>query len=228
MTSKEEAVEINEIIASARDEARNEAILHKFRKYKKQITTLSIVFAAALIVYLIYLFFAKENQLEYSKMLHQAIIHQQVGDQKKYENSLRDIIEAKLAPSGVKSIASLRYAAILLSANKSDDAIKIYQEVSSCRSCNDYVREYAKLLLVKVMATDVKKDDELLLAISEAESDSIILKYYLTEQRALYYLKKKDFAKSKEAFELISKASDAPDALKLRAQNLLESLNESK
>ena len=81
-------------------------------------------------------------------------------DLEKAKQSLKTIHESTTAPAGVKSLASLRYAAILLDEGNKDLAIKVYSEVNECNFCDPYIKELSGLLMVRTIMTDEKLSGE--------------------------------------------------------------------
>jgi hypothetical protein len=102
--------------------------------------------------------------------------------------------------------------------NKSEAEI-VYQKVHSCKSCDDYIRDLAGLLVVKTWMSDVNevKKDGLNSRIEAIENSSKILRYYVSEQRALLELQKNNLEKSYQIFDAIAKNPEASQALKTRA-----------
>jgi hypothetical protein len=166
----------------------------------------------------------KSQQQKFSEILHQSLINQQIGEIEKAKENLKTIYEAQSAPSGVKSLASLRYAALLLEEGKKSEAAKIYAEVNDCNSCDDYVKDLAGLLAVKVWMSDeaeVKKED-LSARIEKIENASKLLRHHIAEQRAFLEMQKNNLEKSYQIFESISKSPEGSQALKSRANDGLK------
>jgi hypothetical protein len=211
--------EMINLINQARAQAKRDGLFRFFGRNKKIILTVSVVALVATIGFLAFNSFQKSRQEKFSEILHQSLIDQQVGETEKAKENLKKIYDAKSAPSGVWSLASIRYAAFLLEEGKKSEAEMVYQKVHSCKSCDDYIRDLAGLLVVKTWMSDtdeVKKED-LNSRIEAIENSSKILRYYVSEQRALLELQKNNLEKSYQIFDAIAKNPEASPALKARA-----------
>jgi len=179
---------------------------------------------ASSIIFTAYKINQKSLQEKYSEILHQSMIDQQLGDVEKAKKNLKEIYDSSSAPSGVKSLASLRYAGILLEENNKSEAINVYAEVNKCRFCDNYIKELAGLLMVRTLMTEedaVSKNDlpEKILAV---ENNSKILRYYIAEQRGYLEMNKNNLEKSYQIFEMIAKNPEAREDLKNRASDAMK------
>lgn len=218
--------EMNSLINQARSQAKSEGLTRFFNKNKKTISTLAIATSVALVGFLVIDFVQTSRQEKFSEILHQSLINQQVGDIAKAKENLKKIYDTKSAPSGVRSLASLRYAAFLLEEGKKEEAAKIYLEINECRSCDDYIQSLAGLLAVKVWLSDeaeIQKAD-LSARIEKVENSSKILRHYIAEQRAFLEMQKNNLEKSYQIFESIEKSPDVDQATKARAADGLKML----
>ena len=216
--------DIKHILKQANSEIRNENIAKIFRKNKKILFVILGVAIASSIIFTAYKINQKSQQEKYSEILHQSMIDQQLGDIEKAKKNLKKIYDSSSAPSGVKSLASLRYAGILLEEGKKSEAINVYSEVNKCRFCDNYIKELAGLLMVRTLMNDeeaVNKVDlsEKILAV---ENNSKILRYYIAEQRAYLEMNKNNLEKSYQIFEMISKNPDVREDLKNRASDAMK------
>ena len=143
--------EVMHLINQARAEARRENFNSIFVKNSKLIIALillSIFFLGAFFAVTNY----QDNKKEkFSKQLHQALIYQEKGDIEKTKETLENIYNSNSAPNGVKSIASLRLAAILMQSDQKLEALKIYQNINNNGNYDQYIRELAGLLEVKTL-----------------------------------------------------------------------------
>ena len=110
--------DIKHILKQASSEIRNENIAKIFRKNKKILFVILSVAIASSIIFTAYKINQKSQQEKYSEILHQSMIDQQLGDIEKAKKNLKEIYDSSSAPNGVKSLASLRYAGILLEKTK--------------------------------------------------------------------------------------------------------------
>ena len=216
--------DIKHILKQANSEIRSENIAKIFRKNKKILLIILGIAISASITFTAYKINQKSQQEKYSEILHQSMIDQQLGDIEKAKKNLKKIYDSSSAPSGVRSLASLRYAGILLEEGKKSEAINVYSEVNKCRFCDNYIRELSGLLMVRTLMNDeeaVNKTDlsEKILAV---ENNSKILRYYIAEQRAYLEMNKNNLEKSYQIFEMISKNPDVREDLKNRASDAMK------
>lgn len=210
-----------ELINRARAQARTDAVWNFISQNLKLIFRILIALAVVAVIFIGFSLYQKSAEEKFSAMLHQSLISQQVGEVEKSKELLKNIVESSSAPSGVKSIASLRYAAFLLEDGKKAEAEKIYADVNQCRLCDNYVSDLAGLLLVKLWMLDemeMQKAD-LVFRITKIEDKSTILKNHIAEQRAVLELYKKNLPESYKIFEKITKDPEVSQAIKARAQS---------
>ncbi len=210
-----------ELINKARSQARSDAIWNFVSKNLKIILRILFGLMVVAVIFIGYNIYQKSSKEKFSAMLHQSLVNQQIGEMEKAKKELKNIVESSSAPSGVKSIASLRYAAFLLEDGKKSEAEKIYAEVNNCRSCDEYVSDLAGLLLVKLWVLDgeeMQKSD-LISRIIKIENKATVLKNNIAEERALLEFYKKNLAESYKIFEKIYQDQEASQAVKSRAQN---------
>lgn len=216
------------MINQAKAEARNDAIKTFFMKYRKIIKNLLLVFFIFVIGYIAVSVYQKAQQERYSQVLHQSLLDQQSGDIEKTKEALKSIYDSASAPSGIKALASLRYADIFLQEGKISKASEIYQDVSECRSCDTYIRELAGLLAIKSWIADeneLKKDD-ILINIEKIESKTRVLKYHVLEQQGTVEMLKGELEKSYKTFDSIVKSPEAPKVVKARSSDALKKILE--
>lgn len=191
----------------------------------------NLLFAAgsalvALILLGIFVINQKSNQNKYSAMLHESMIEQQMGDLQKAKSILKKIHESSSAPTGIKSMASIRYAAFLLEESNKSEALKIYLGLNKCSSCDDFIRDLAGLLAVRTLTTDEEQlsKPENIELIQKIENKATILKFHIAEQRALIELLKGNLEKSYQIFEMIAKSPEVKQGLKSRASDGMQML----
>lgn len=215
--------EIFHMINQARSEARSDSIKQFFGKNSKLIAKVSIAAVVCVVTYSAYSIYQNGQQKKFSEIFHQALIDQQLGGLDKAKEALKSIHESS-APSGVKSLASMRYAALLLDENKKIEAAEIYKQISECRSCDAYVRDLGGLLAVKTWLSDESesKKDDLLARIEKIESDSKELRFQISEQKAFLYVQKNDLAKAYEVLDSVAKSPEVPQNIKSRVEDSLK------
>jgi hypothetical protein len=211
--------EIIELINKAKAHARRDNFLSFLGKNSKIAFRVILIVATAGIVWIGFSVYKKANQEKFAEIFHLSLVDQQTGELEKAKEKLKKIAEDNSAPSGIKSLASLRYAAFLLEENKKSEAVKIYLEVANCGSCENYVRDLAKLLAVKVWMSDeseLQKAD-LNERIKKLEDSAKILKGNIAEQRAFLELKKNNLEEAHKIFVEIEKISVKQPNLQARA-----------
>lgn len=216
--------DIKNIINHAKFEVRNEKISLIFKKNKKILSIVLGLAIAGSIGYTAYKIDQKSKQQKYSEMLHQSMIDQQLGDVEKTKQTLKTIHESSTAPSSVKSLASMRYAGILLDEGNKEEAIRVYKDVNDCNFCDSYIKELSGLLMVRTMMTDeaLSNDENLSDKILKVENNSKILRYYIAEQRGYLEMSRNNLEKAYQIFEMISKNPSAKENLKNRASDAMK------
>lgn len=221
MSQENEAIGL---INQARSQARNDDFKRFFAKHSKNIITTIILFTVLLAGFFGYKTYKNSQEEKYSEILHQSLLYQQERNLEKAKENLKIIYESKSAPSGVKALASLRYAAFLLEEDNRQEAAKVYQAVNSCKSCDEYLHDLAGLLMVKLWMADLEefKKEDLSLKIKKIEDGAKILKYNIAEQRAIFEMQNGNLEKAYEIFDLIAKSPEGSNSLKERAKNGLK------
>ncbi len=218
--------EITHLINQAKDQAKKDGVANFFVKHGKIVNRLIILTLSLALVFVVYNSIKQSRQSQYSEYFHQALFYEQVGDEASAKKELQKIYDAKSAPSGVRSLASLRLAAIYFNEGNRSEANKIYTEVNQCRFCDLYIKGLAGFLLVKNWMSDegeVNRED-LIKRVETIENSSKIFKYHIAEQRSFFEAKRGDFKKSYQILELIEKSSEAPLYLKERVKNEMQIL----
>ncbi|MBM5782190.1 MAG: hypothetical protein FJ368_02075 [Pelagibacterales bacterium] len=212
--------EINQIINQAKSEARSEKIAKFFSKNSKTIFSILVFAVVVLVIYFVFNLYKNSQEEKYSEILQLSIIDEQTGNINKAKEALKNIAGNKSVPSGVKSIASLRYAAILLNEGKKSEALDIYKTLSNCSSCDSYIKDLGGLLMIKILVADEVESQkpELLEIISEIENKSSELKYEIIEQKAIAEMQKNEFEKAYASFNSIVNNPEVSRNLKERAK----------
>lgn len=212
--------EINQIINQAKSEARSEQIAKFFAKNSKIIFSAVIAVLTILVVYFIFNLYQKSQEEKYSEILQLSIIDEQSGNFDKAKETLKNIVDNKSVPNGVRSIASLRYAAFLFNEGKKSEALDVYQSLNSCSSCDAYIKDLAGLLMVKIWVSDEAESQkaDLFDRITKIEKNSSELKYEIIEQRAIAEMQKNELGKAYDSFNSIVNNPELPRALQTRAK----------
>lgn len=215
--------EIYHMINQAKSEAKKDAIKNFLGKNTKLVAKALIVAVVCVVTYSGYSLYSNSQKSKFSEILHRALIDQQLGNLDKAKEALKSIHDSS-APSGLKSLASMRYAAMLLDENKKSEAAAIYQKISECKSCDVYVRDLGGLLAIKTWLSDENesKKDDLLSRVEKIESDSKELRFQISEQKAFIYMQKNDLAKAYEVLDSVAKSPEVPQNIKSRVEDSLK------
>lgn len=154
------------------------------------------------------------------------MIDQQIGDVEKSKKSLKQIYDSSNAPNGVWSLASLRYAGILIDEGNKEEAINIYKKIADCSFCDAYIKDLGGLLFARTILTDnnLIENKNTLNDILKIENNAKILKYYIAEQRAHLEISNNNLKKAYEIFEMISKSPEVKETLKNRSIDAMKIL----
>ncbi len=216
--------EMNALIRQAKSEARSECFKKFCAKNKKIFAAASVVAVIAVIGFSVFSYHQKSQEVKFSELFHQALIDQQMGSLDKAREGLKQISETNSAPNGVRSLASLRYASLLLDDNKKSEAAAVYEKISQCSGCDSYVKDLGGLLAVRTWMSDeneIAKED-LLTRIEKIESKSKELRYQISEQKALLHIQKNDLAKAYEILSSIEKNPEVSQNIKARMTEALK------
>lgn len=216
--------EIYSLINQARSDAKKDAIRKFFSQNGKIVSIISVVAVVGAIGFGAFTMYQNSQEAKFSEIFHQALIDQQIGNMEKAKEGLQKIYSDSSAPKGVKSLASLRYAAVLFDENKKAEAAAIYQEINQCSSCDSYVKDLGGLLAVKTWLSDeneISKDD-LLTRIERIENHSKELHYQISEQKAALYVQKNNLDKAYEILDAIVKNPEVGQTIKMRATEALK------
>ncbi len=207
-----------------------DAISGFFIRRKKLFTILAASLVGVLVVLFLFNLYQKSAQEKYSTIFHQSLIDEERGSITSAKQNLQKIYDTKFAPSGVKGLASLRYAGLLLNEGSNDEALKIYQEIANSSRYDRYLRELSGLLATKILVitTDANSEkslqQEALKKIEKLESHSKVLHSYFSEQKGIFLMKVGELEKSYQVFEAIVKDANSEQALKLRVADMMKLL----
>jgi hypothetical protein len=219
-----------DLINQARSQARFDFLWQFFAKRRKFLKGTVISIVVLLIGWFAFDIYQKSAQEKYSEIFHQAMIDEERGNISKAQENLQKIYNAKFAPSGVKGLASMRYAGLLLAQNSNLEALKVYETVADNGRYDRYLRELAGLFASRIIeiTTDAKSDkatqDKALKQINRYESYSKILRPYIAEQKGILEMKFGNLDKSYEIFAEIINDKENEQALKMRVSELIKIL----
>jgi hypothetical protein len=195
------------------------------QKQKKHLGKIIIISSAILILFIATNLYKNFQEKKYSEIFHQALIDQQVGESQKAKEGLKKIHQSSSAPSDIKSLASMRYAAFMLAEDNKEEAIKIYQSINSCFNCDDYLKDLAGLLLIKIWIADSASfDEKMLVKIEKIENSAKTLRYQISEQKAIYLMLNDKLEESFKVFDAIAKSPEINQEIKSRVEDSIKIL----
>ena len=211
--------EINQIINQAKSEVREEKFKIFLSKNKKSIIIAFIVVIVASVALISFSSYQASQKAKYSAIFQQSLMDQQAENLEKSKSGLKQIVDDSSAPSGIKSLASMRYAGILLKEGKTDEALVIYQQINECKNCDAYVKDLGGLLAIRIWMDDeiTSPKIEVLEKIKKIEAKSTALRYQISEQRALLEMQHNNLENAYVIFDSISKNPEVGKKLKERA-----------
>tara|TARA_Y100000389_G_scaffold181507_2_gene197184 strand:- start:3636 stop:4313 length:678 start_codon:yes stop_codon:yes gene_type:complete len=221
------ANDIDQIIADAKSQAKNDQILNFINNNLKFIIT-AIITILLLIAFIVsYNIYKSKKNTKYSSLIHQSFIYEQDYD---YENAikpLQEIINSD-ARQSIKIIAKLRYAAILVEQKEDEKAFNIYHNIAKCTSCDIFIRELSQLLSIKLWINNSKiyQKEDFKALIENYAKNAKYLYNNINEQLAIIEKNNKNWQKSYDIFYKIANDIEAYGDIKIRAQNYVNKLHQ--
>ncbi len=213
----------DKLLKQIKEEERSDKISNFFKKNISTIKKLAIAAIIILILGVIFWIWQNHQEEKYSSILHKSLIEEELNNLDKAKQELQNIINAKLAPSGAKSVAHLRYAGFLLQENKYDKALKAYQEISNSVTYDDFIQDLANLLAIKILVNEQNLNpEENLGKIKKLVNKNKDLRPYALEQLAIYYINHNKKQEARRSLEEIIHDQKASKTLKLRVQELIK------
>lgn len=215
--------EIIHLINRARDEARRDNLKSFLLKNKAFITIIALVCVIALAIALLSFNDKFSRQEKYSEVFYKILNSQNISDEK-YQSELKNLIEKKSVPNGIKSLVAIRLASELIDQNKKSEAYEIYKKINADDNYDQYVRELSGLLMAQILVENIKENDKevILEEISRIENNAKILKYHVMEQRGILQFQAGDFEKAVEIFKSIAQNPESSNEIKNRAIQMAE------
>lgn len=166
--------------------------------------------------------YMKDKDASYSDMLFDAQNASQQDALKKYD----EIIAS--ANSTYQAIAGLKKAAIMLQTDKTKEALDIYTQIIETSGAPKEFKDLAKLLYVaanKNLAAENKNDTDKNAPkyLQNLENEGIF-KFSALEITGFEHFQAKNYTKAKEIFSQIVESRDAPQNIKLRAKEMLDTI----
>jgi len=208
--------------------SKKDIVANFFAKYKKYFKILAIL----LVIFVIFsiLFSIINNNLEekYSKIFHQALIAEEIGDFENAKKNLLEIYSAKIAPSNIKSLAGFRYAGLLMLQGNKNEALKIYEEIAFNVFNDDFIQELSGLFAAKILVNDISQNSDeptknkTLSFVKKVVKNNKFLKNYTNEQLAIFYIKIDKKQDARKILEEIIKSKNSSKSLKDRALKMTQ------
>ncbi len=223
--------ETKNFIEEIKREARSDVVWRFFYKHKNLAKIAAISFLAILILYFIFAVSKGILQEKYSEIFHQSMIYEESKDLQKAKDGFVEIYEANFAPHGVKGLAALRLAALLVQENQNDKALEIYKNVAKNMFYNDFVQETSALVAVKMLVNDYdtksdkKTQEKTVKEIANLAKGNKILRDSFREQQAIFMIKIGEKNKARNFLEEIVKSEVALKSQKERASSLINLTN---
>lgn len=216
----------NSIIREAKIEAKKEKLLNLFRENQKVVLAFLIIAFLFSLIFVVWLFYQESEQRKYSAILHQTLIYEQEGKLDLVQENLEKLHKSGI-PSGVRSIASIRYAALMLKQNKFDEAIKIYLEINQTKSYDRFICEYAGYAALKLLIDSNNKsyEEKISKLISRLEKSDKLFKYLILEQKGIFEWSKGNFEATSQIFKNLAENPEANESVRARSEEMYKMCN---
>ncbi len=218
------------LINQARSKANIGVVAGFVSRKKRAVTVVAAMLAVLGVGYIGFHLYQKSAQEKYSAIFHQALLEEERGNLQGAKEGMLVVYNAKFAPSGVKSLTSLRYAGLLLNEGSYDDALKIYQEITDNGRYDRYIRELSGLLATKILViksgsnVDKAAQEATLKQVDKIESYAKILRPFIAEQKGILEMKFGNLDKSYAIFAQIISDQNSEQSLKMRVSDIMKSL----
>ena len=142
------------LIKDLKSQMRQEKIIGYLKTHKKLISYFLSAIILLAITWASISFYSKIQSKKYSAILHQAMIDERNGEMEKSLAALEKIYKSS-APSGVKEIASLKYAAQLLEQNQSEQAVATYLTINKNKKSIFFICYMCVKINIKRILVDI-------------------------------------------------------------------------
>ena len=216
-TSKE--IEERMIMRQMKEDIRKEKIRAILAKYRKKIIAISSIAILIISTFIFYEIYEHNKSVKYSKLLHQVLFLENTGQNEDITQTLHKIFEDRSAPNSIKSLALMKYGSKLVAENKIEEAVETYIKASQIKNSDHYFTDLAGLLAIKSMidSGNVEYYDKINDLISKFEKETMALKSFILEQKAIFNWIQGDKKAAYDIFYNLSLDVEAPKALKNRA-----------
>ncbi len=205
-------------------EARKEQLKILVKKHQKALMLILIAFLVLLTIWFSYKAYNKAKEEKYSAILQQVLIDTEKGNINAANNSLKELYQNHSVPAGVRSLASLKYAATLLNDDKIDEAVNVYIEINKTKKFDPYLRELAGLLALKSMidANSSIFDDKIKSLGEDLAKNSKTLKYFVSEQMGIFEWNHGNDKEANKIFRDLADNPEAPQSVKTRSKEMAQ------
>jgi len=192
-----------------------------FKKYR----ILACILLISLISLISFASFKYYRNYQIEKYSHLIVLSAEAlekGDEQSAQNNLEQIIKGN-APETTKSLARLNYAYILHNKGKIKESSEIYYEIGNCNHCNQFIKELAQLLYIKVkpqITPDIDAD-EFLGYIDNVISSSKFLTSHISEQKGIFAYNNSRYDIASETLVSVIKDEELPNSVRERAKDIL-------
>jgi hypothetical protein len=223
MLRKKKSARPDPIAKEIKTEERKEKIKLFLVTHKRTILILILAIIVLIIVAASIKTYQRKQEENYSAVLQQILIDSETNPEAA-KTSLKKLYEDKSAPAGTKSLASLKYAAVLMKEAKTDEAVAIYLEINKTKKYDAYIKELSGLLALKTLIDTNKPEfeDKIINLTAELEKNSKSLKYYVTEQKAVFEWNRGNHKIAGEIFKNLAENTETSQAVKARAKEMYD------
>lgn len=205
------------------EEIKNDRIKKLWDQYGLFIILFVIVAVSAAVSYETFKSWNEKRNQQYSNSYAYALNLQNQG---RYAESLEVLEQMKKADNGVYSdVAEIQIANILVDQGKTDEAVKILEEVVNKKSFNKQMRDVAVIKLASYKLDTAPGEEIRALIAPYAESENSWTNI-ARELLAMLAVRDADFAQAKKLYNDIANSASATESLKARAKDMLATLNE--
>ncbi len=205
------------------EEIKNDKIKKLWDQYGLFIVLFVIAAVSIAVSYETFKSWNEKRKQQYSNSYAYALSLQNQG---RYAESLDVLEQMKKADNGVYSdVAQIQIANILIDQGKTDEAVKLLEEIVAKKSFNKQMRDVAAIKLASYKLDTAPSDEvkKLLTPYTESENSWTNI---AKELLAMLAVRDANFNEAKALYKEISTSSSATESLKSRAKDMLATLNE--
>lgn len=205
------------------EEIKNDRIKKLWDQYGLFIILFVIAAVSAAVSYETFKSWNEKRNQQYSNSYAYALNLQNQG---RYAESLEVLEKMKKADNGIYSdVAEIQIANILVDQGKTDEAVKILEEIVNKKSFNKQMRDVAAIKLASYKLDTAPADEIRALIVPYTESENSWTNI-ARELLAMLAVRDADFAQAKKLYGEIAASAGATETLKARAKDMLATLNE--